>query len=161
MSVAHHHPPRVERTLMRTLHLTNILLPLSLITVPCVSPSQCSIHSRKTRNETQAPHTSLCPRACCGPAAALPCLEGVAVGLSALSLCREVGVCSLHGELCYYLMWAETSCRPLVDWWFTMLLKVLLWCVASVDNVFKRQIMTYWCNHCRGACCPEIEVNKS
>lgn len=30
-----------------------------------------------------------------------------------MSLCREVGVCSLHGELCYYLILDETSCRLL------------------------------------------------
>lgn len=30
-----------------------------------------------------------------------------------LSLCREAGVCSLHGELYYYLILFETSCRLL------------------------------------------------
>lgn len=30
-----------------------------------------------------------------------------------LSLCREVGVCSLHSELYYYLILFETSCKLL------------------------------------------------
>lgn len=60
-----------------------------------------------------------------------------------MSLRREEGVCSLHGELCYYLILAETSCRLLGG----MVIKhaVTSPCVshgASVDNSLTRNIMT-------------------
>ncbi|KAK1885194.1 Adenine deaminase [Dissostichus eleginoides] len=56
--VAQHHL-RVELTLMRTLHLTNILLPLSLITALCLSPSQRGTQSCSKKSETQEPRTDL------------------------------------------------------------------------------------------------------
>ncbi|KAF3836061.1 hypothetical protein F7725_028619 [Dissostichus mawsoni] len=72
--VAQHHL-RVELTLMRTLHLTNILLPLSLITALCLSPSQRGTQSCSKKSETQEPRTDLlipraetedtCPRCRC------------------------------------------------------------------------------------------------
>lgn len=60
-----------------------------------------------------------------------------------MSLCREVGVCSLHGELCYYLILVETSCRLLGR----LVIKHAVTspsvtCVASVDNGLIRNIMT-------------------
>jgi len=60
-----------------------------------------------------------------------------------VSLCRKAGVYSLHGELCYYLILAETSCRLLGR----LVIKhaVTSPCVsrgASVDNSLTRSIMT-------------------
>lgn len=60
-----------------------------------------------------------------------------------MSLCREAGVCSLHGELCYYLILVETSCRLLGR----LVIKHAVTspcvsCGTSVDNSLTRNIMT-------------------
>lgn len=111
MFVAQHHL-RLELTLMRTPHPTNILLPLSLITALRLSPRQNS-----TQPQTQTPRQPLSsPRAPNGrhmsTSAALPprVCRVLRRGRPCVSLCREGAVCSLHGELCHYLILVETSC---------------------------------------------------
>lgn len=60
------------------------------------------------------------------------------------SLCvGEAGVCSLHGELCYYLILAERSCRLLGR----LVIKHAVTSPgvsrgASMDNNLTRSIMT-------------------
>ncbi len=130
---------------MRTLHLTNILLPLSLITAPCLSPSQRSTQSCSLNlTETRAPQTSSSPRA--GMEDTCPCplsCRAVFGGCCIEALCGEEGVCSLHGELCYYLILAVTSCRllgRLVIKHAATSPRVLRH--ASVDNNLTRKTMT-------------------
>lgn len=60
-----------------------------------------------------------------------------------MTLCREEGVCSLHGELCHYLILVETSC------WLLGRLVIkhaatspCMSSGASVDNSLTRNIMT-------------------
>lgn len=61
-----------------------------------------------------------------------------------MSLCvEEEGVCSLHGELCYYLILAETSCRLLGRLVFKhALTSPRVSRGASLGNSLTRNIMT-------------------
>ena len=150
MSVAQHHL-RVELTLMRTLHLTNILLPLSLITASCLSPGQRSTQNFQRKPPLKHKHhkpfhpqepkqkTHVCVRC-----AAAPCSEGAVVKpCVCVSLCKEASVCSLHGELCHYLILAETSCRPLC--WLVIKHEVTSPCVTHGTLVLNKEYNWYTC----------------
>lgn len=59
-----------------------------------------------------------------------------------MSLCREEGVCSLHGELCHYLILVETSCRLLGRMVIKYEVSPCMSHGGSVHNSLTRNIMT-------------------
>lgn len=59
-----------------------------------------------------------------------------------MSWCREEGVCSLHGELCHYLILVETSCRLLGRMAIKHEVSPCMSHGVSVYNNLTRNIMT-------------------